>query len=118
MVVAAYYTGDGNNIQSYPVGKLTHIIYSFLHLKGNKLAVDNVNDSMAITRLVALKANYHDLKIILSLGGWGGCKSCSEVFSTVSGRLEFAQSVLQLMKSFHTDGMYIDCCLLYTSRCV
>ena len=108
MVVAAYYTGDGTNINTYSIGKLTHIIYSFLHLKGNKLAVDNVNDSLAITRLVALKANYPDLKIILSLGGWGGCKSCSEVFSTASGRLEFAQSVLQLMKTYRTDGIDLD----------
>ncbi len=108
MVVAAYYTGDGTNINSYSIGKLTHIIYSFLHLKGNKLAVDNENDSLAITRLVALKASYPDLKIILSLGGWGGCKSCSEVFNTASGRLEFAQSVLQLMKSYRTDGIDLD----------
>ncbi|MFN8134761.1 MAG: hypothetical protein U0Z17_05915 [Bacteroidales bacterium] len=32
MVVAAY-TGDGTNINSYSIRKLTHIIYSFLHLK-------------------------------------------------------------------------------------
>ena len=108
MVVAAYYTGDGTNINTYSIGKLTHIIYSFLHLKGNRLAVDNVNDSLAITRLVALKVNYPDLKIILSLGGWGGCQSCSEVFNTASGRLEFAQSVLQLMKSYRTDGIDLD----------
>ena len=108
MVVAAYYTGDGININTYSIGKLTHIIYSFLHLKGNRLAVDNMNDSLAITRLVALKANYPDLKIILSLGGWGGCQSCSEVFNTASGRLEFAQSVLQLMKSYRTDGIDLD----------
>jgi chitinase len=41
----------------------------------------------------------------LSLGGWGGCKTCSDVFSSDSGRLEFAESVLDLTNYFQTDGI-------------
>jgi len=108
MVVIAYYMGDGNNITKYKTEQLTHIIYSFLHLKGNILAVDNANDSLAITRLVALKKTNPKLKIILSLGGWGGCKTCSEVFNTETGRQEFAQSVLQLFKDYNADGLDLD----------
>jgi len=108
MVVIAYYTGDGLTISNYKTEQLTHIIYSFLHLKGNKLAVDNENDSLAITRLVALKKTNPKLKIILSLGGWGGCKTCSEVFNTETGRLEFSRSVLQLFKDYNADGLDLD----------
>lgn len=108
MVIIAYYMGDGNDITNYKTDQLTHIIYSFLHLKGNKLAVDNVNDSLAITRLVALKKTNPDIKIILSLGGWGGCPSCSEVFNSEIGRLEFSQSVLELFKTYNTDGLDLD----------
>ena len=108
MVIIAYYMGDGNDITDYKTEKLTHIIYSFLHLKGNKLAVDNANDSLAITKLVALKRTNPKLKIILSLGGWGGCKTCSEVFNTETGRKEFATSVLQLFEDYHTDGLDLD----------
>jgi chitinase len=108
MVVIAYYMGDGSNITNYKTEQLTHIIYSFLHLKGNKLAVDNVNDSLAITRLVALKKTNPKQKIILSLGGWGGCKTCSEVFNTETGRQEFALSVLQLFKDYNADGLDLD----------
>ena len=108
MAIIAYYMGDGNDIANYKTEKLTHIIFSFLHLKGNTLALDNVGDSLAITKLVALKKINPKLKIILSLGGWGGCKTCSEVFNIETGRKEFAQSVLKLFKEYNVDGLDLD----------
>jgi len=108
MAVIAYYVGDGSNIGNYKTEQLTHIIFSFLHLKGNNLAVDNSTDSLAITRLVALKKTNPKLKVILSLGGWGGCKTCSEVFNTETGRQEFAHSVLALFKEYNVDGLDLD----------
>jgi chitinase len=108
MVIIAYYMGDGNDIATYKTEKLTHIIFSFLHLKGNTLAVDNAIDSLAITKLVALKKTNPKLKIILSLGGWGGCKTCSAVFNTETGRQEFARSVLKLFKDYKVDGLDLD----------
>ena len=108
LAIIAYYMGNGSDITNYKTDQLTHIIFSFLHLKGNSLAVDSPEDSLAITRLVALKKANPKLKIILSLGGWGGCKTCSEVFNSERGRQEFAQSVLQLMKSYNTDGLDLD----------
>jgi chitinase len=108
MVVIAYYMGDGSDIANYKTDQLTHIIYSFLHLKGNKLAVDNSSDSLAITRLVELKKTNPKLKIILSLGGWGGCPTCSGVFNSAQGRDEFSQSVLQLFKTYNADGLDLD----------
>jgi GH18 family chitinase len=48
------------------------------------------------------------LKVILSLGGWGGCKTCSEVFSTEEGRKEFAQSAKDLCEKYKTDGIDLD----------
>jgi chitinase len=108
MAIIAYYMGDGSDISNYKTEQLTHIIYSFLHLKKNKLSVDNTSDSIAITRLVALKKTNPKLKIILSLGGWGGCATCSDVFSTVDGRIQFAESALQLFKDYHVDGLDLD----------
>ena len=108
MAIIGYYVGDGSDITNYKTEQLTHIIYSFLHLKGNNLAVDSPVDSLAITRLVALKKSNPKLKIILSLGGWGGCKTCSKVFNSEKGRLEFSQSVLNLFKTYHVDGLDLD----------
>lgn len=105
--VIAYYTG-GNDIDSFAVDKLTHIIFSFCHLKENKLNVGNAADTAMIQRLVDLKKKYVNLKVMLSLGGWGGCASCSEVFSTAAGRKEFVKSVKKINNYFKTDGIDLD----------
>jgi chitinase len=106
--VIAYYAGDSAHIDAYPVEKLTHIIFSFCHLNGNALHVANARDTATIHHLVALKQRNPSLKIILSLGGWGGCETCSQVFSTDSGRIAFASSVKELSEYFKTDGIDID----------
>jgi chitinase len=106
--VIAYYSGNSTLIDSFAVEKLTHIIFSFCHLKGNKLSVDNAEDTATIQKLVSLKKRNPKLKVILSLGGWGGCKFCSPVFATDVGRKEFASSTKDLMYYFKTDGIDLD----------
>jgi chitinase len=106
--VIAYYASNATNIDSFAVEQVTHIIYSFCHLKGNRLEVDNQADSLTIQKLVSLKGRYKKLKVLLSLGGWGGCKTCSDVFDTEQGRKEFAVSVKQLADYFKTDGIDLD----------
>jgi chitinase len=106
--VTAYYFGGPEKVDSLALGKLTHIIFSFCHLTGNKLTVDDEKDSLAIKKLVAAKKRNASLKVLLSLGGWGGCKTCSDVFSSAAARKEFSQSVLDLCKSYGTDGIDLD----------
>jgi chitinase len=107
-VIIAYYSGNAARVDSFEVEKLTHIIYSFCHLKGNRLSVNNAGDTLTIKKMVALKKRNPTLKVLLSLGGWGGCKTCSEVFSTTAGRNEFAASVKELNEYFGTDGIDLD----------
>src|SRR5690606_34229347 len=106
--VIAYYSGNADAIDKYDVKKLTHIIYSFCHLKGSRLHVDNKGDSATIKKLVSLKKDHPTLKVLLSLGGWGGCEFCSPGFSTDSSREEFAESVKELNDYFKTDGIDLD----------
>ena len=106
--VIGYYAGRNTAIDSFPVEKLTHIIFSFCHLKGNRLNVNNANDSTIIRHLVSLKSRNPGLKVILSLGGWGGCMTCPAVFATKKGRNEFTRSVQELTEYFHTDGIDLD----------
>ena len=108
IAVIAYYIGNEKAIDNYQVSKLTHIIFSFCHLEGNRLDVDDAGDSATIKKLVSLKKNNPKLKVLLSLGGWGGCEFCSPVFSTESGRNEFVQSVKELNDYFGTDGIDLD----------
>ncbi|MBN8678261.1 MAG: glycoside hydrolase family 18 protein [Chitinophagales bacterium] len=106
--IIAYYAGNGSDLDQYRFEQLDQVIFSFCHLRGNKLVVDDATDTITIKKLVALKKKHPKLKVLLSLGGWGGCAPCSEVFSNAAGRTEFVRSVKKLMKDFHTDGIDLD----------
>lgn len=108
IAVIAYYSGNAAGVESIAAEKLTHIIFSFGHLKGNRLSIDNANDTLTIQKLVGLKARNPQLKVILSLGGWGGCKNCSPVFAKEAGRHEFASSTRELLHFFKADGLDLD----------
>jgi chitinase len=108
MEVIAYYSGSSEGIDKYKVEDLTQIIFSFGHLKGNRLHISNARDTGRIQKLVSLKKRNPKLKILLSLGGWGGCAPCSDVFSTTKGRNEFAASTKELLNFFKADGIDLD----------
>lgn len=106
--IIGYYAGPHEKVDSFEIKKLTHIIFSFGHLKNNELHIGSAADSLTIRRMVEWKKKHPKLKVMLSLGGWGGCETCSDVFSTPEGRNEFAQSVKRLTDYFHTDGLDLD----------
>lgn len=106
--VIAYYSTGPEQVERIPAEKLTHIIFSFGHLKGNTFNIGSKRDSITIQKLVLLKQRNPALKIILSLGGWGGCETCSDVFSSAKARKEFANSVLKAGQYFNTDGLDLD----------
>lgn len=107
-VISGYYAGSLTAIDSFSVNKLNYIIFSFCHLKGNQLHVGSSNDSLLIQKMVGYKVNNPRMKVILSLGGWGGCRDCSPVFSTKTGRKEFAVSTKELLDYFNADGIDLD----------
>ena len=106
--IIAYYTGDKNQIDAFNVQQLDQIIVSFLHLSGNRLQVPNEIQDETIQKLVGLKKDNPQLKILISLGGWGGCETCSEVFSTERNCKAFSKSVLKMLKIYRADGIDLD----------
>jgi chitinase len=106
--VIAYYSGPISDLDSIDVNKITHLIFCFGHLDGQRYKVDNAKDTAIIQRMVSLKAKNPKLKVLLSLGGWGGCETCSDAFFTSEGRKEFARSVKELTNYFKTDGIDLD----------
>lgn len=106
--VIAYYTGNGTVIENYPIEKITHLIYSFGHLKGDSMFIHTAKDSALIANMVSLKKRNPALKIMLAMGGWSACPNCSEVFSRADGRKTFARTAKSLLDYFHADGIDID----------
>ena len=106
--VIAYYSGSLAAIDSFNAKNFTHIIYCFGRLNGNDLKLRGEKDTLLIQKMVAMKKQNKDLKVLLSLGGWGGCAPCSGVFGTAKGREDFVQSVKSLTDYFGSDGIDLD----------
>ena len=103
-----YYAGDGHDLYNKEIGKLTHLIWCFAHLQGDSLAPVSKAQDKVIRKMIGFKREYPHLKVLLSLGGWGGCETCSEVFSRAEGRKKFAVSVRELLKRTWSDGIDLD----------
>ncbi|MGD1046266.1 MAG: glycosyl hydrolase family 18 protein [Bacteroidota bacterium] len=106
--VFAFYKGSEKDIDKYDIEKLTHIVFCFTHLKDNKIAIDNDEDKEILKRLVSLKKEHPNLIVLISFGGWGGCETCSDIFSTQSNRKEFAESVRAMILQYGADGLDVD----------
>ena len=87
---------------------MTHLIWCFLHLQGDSLTPLDKGQEKVIRKMVGFKREHPELKVLLSFGGWGGCETCSEVFSREAGRKKFARNVHALLKQTWTDGIDLD----------
>jgi chitinase len=106
--ITAYCSGGAGHISAERARNLDWVIYSFLHIAADGNALVGTADSMAIKELVTLKTINPKLKILLSMGGWGGCTKCSPVFAKADKRQVFAASIVQILKYFGADGLDLD----------
>jgi chitinase len=106
--IIAYYTGNAEKLQQYPLDKLTHIIYSFVKLQNDTLMLRDAGQEQTVMQIVALKKKYPQLKIMVSMGGWSGCAPCSDLFADAKHRKTFAKTTVALLKKYHLDGIDLD----------
>jgi len=106
MVVIAYYSGRPTQIDSFEVEKLTHIIFSFCHLQGDRLAVTCPRQYHHF-QANGLKARNPDLKVLLSLGGWGDAGPVRSIFSS-SWQKDIHQLGKRMLDYFGADGIDLD----------
>jgi len=96
------------DINAISAEKLTHINYAFA--KVNPLGVIDFEDRDApahLAQLQALKARNPELKVIVSVGGWGA-DFFSDAALTDASRCRFAMSAVDLMKRYALDGIDLD----------
>ena len=106
--VIAYFTGNAATLKQYPLHQLHQVIFSFLHLSADTLTFTTPEKRQRLREITALKQQYPHLKILVSLGGWGGCKECSPVFAKAESRRNFAASVVRILKDYNADGIDLD----------
>ncbi len=110
-VVIGYVTGSGWTKEGLEADakRMTHINFAFAvpNEKG-VLAPLNERSIQTLKMLTDLKKINKDLKILISIGGWGGCKYFSDVSLNEAARQKFAKSCLDLLNTHHLDGVDID----------
>ena len=106
--IIGYYRGEPGDVGNYEYQKLTHVIFCFTELKGNRISLKDTTDEKTLRLLVAKKRKYPRLKVLVSLGGWGGCATCSPIFAVDSNRIIFARSVKDFIQQYSLDGFDLD----------
>ena len=106
--IIAYYTGNAERLQQFPLEKLTHIIYSFVKLQNDTLMLRDAEQEKTVLDIIVLKKKYPQLKIMVSMGGWSGCAPCSELFTDPQHRKTFAKTTAALLRKYYLDGIDLD----------
>ena len=85
---------------------LTHINYAFAHIKNDFESLD-IKTANRLSRIAALKKDHPELKVLLSVGGWGA-GNFSEMADDETHRQHFAQHCLEAVQQYNLDGIDID----------
>ena len=103
-VVVAYVTSWTRTIPDPSV--MTHLNYAFGHVTDTYDGV-RVDNPERLRKMVALKKKAPQLKVLLSIGGWGSGRF-SEMAANDSLRLSFAHDARRVADEFGLDGIDID----------
>lgn len=105
--VVAYVFGERADYSRIGAEKLTHINYAFGLVDEACEIVLPAQAPRHLRSLRALKAKNPDLKIILSVGGWGA-DNFSDAALTDSTRLQFTNSAIDVIRKHSLDGIDLD----------
>ena len=103
-VVVAYVT-SWSRVMPDPF-TMTHINYAFGHVNDTFDGV-RIDNPRRLKSIVDLKKENPDLKVMLSVGGWGSGRF-SEMAADDQRRMSFAQDCLRVVEEFGLDGIDID----------
>ena len=103
-----YYAGSGTDLGAKHLEQLTHLIWCFTHVRNDSMVFDSRWDADRARAVVDLRKRYPELKVLISMGGWGGCAPCSGTFASARGRRTFTASCKALLDSTGADGLDLD----------
>lgn len=105
--IIGYVTGQAD-IWKIEAEKLTHINYAFAKVSdADTIGFRDPRAARHLAQLQGLKAENPDLKLLVSVGGWGA-KHFSDAALTRDSRERFARSAVRLVKQYGLDGIDID----------
>ena len=89
-----------------PFHQLTHINYAFL-LPNEDGTFQDLPDSRMLEELVRL-AHQHNVKVLISVGGWGWDRQFERVAASSANRSRFTQGCLKIANQYQFDGIDVD----------
>ncbi len=102
------YVNGGMDFARIDATKLTHINYAFAEVNAEgQLFFRRANAGANLAALRELKKKNPDLKILVSVGGWGA-DNFSDAALTDASREKFAQSAARLITEHALDGIDLD----------
>jgi GH18 family chitinase len=104
-IVLAYAT-DGIFVDIIPYEKLTHINYSFLTPKADG-TFNRINNSWKLKQIVET-AHQHNVRVCISVGGWGWDAQFEEMAANPETRSIFVQNLTALVDEYNLDGVDMD----------
>ena len=109
VIVAYVYPGNKiMNPNDFSAEKLTPINFAFANIVNGEIAEGYVTDSANYSILNQLKKKNPDLKILVSIGGWGWSDGFSEMASDFQSRKTFIESSLGFLQKHQLDGIDLD----------
>ena len=106
-IMAYYFPRDEFHPEELQLGKLTHIIFSFSKAIDGKMQFSGEEDGKRLEQLVAQKANYPNLKVMVACGGWTA-DGFSDAVLTAESRQIFISSAVDMIEKYQLDGLDID----------
>ena len=108
-LIAYVFGGTPDALAAIGAEKLTHIFYAFANVTPEgDVVLEYDEDPERLRTLVALKAKNPDLKVLLSVGGWGWSENFSDAALTEASRARFAETAVALVRAHQLDGLDID----------
>ncbi len=95
-----------DDIRPADVERIDTLIFAFAKLVDGKVVLDPAQTARLRLRS-ALKATHPQLKLVISVGGWG-VGGFSEAAGTAAGRERFADSAARLLPANNADGIDVD----------
>jgi chitinase len=110
-VVIGYVVGYHGLIDTALINahKITVIDYAFVNVIHNRAVLPNIKtDTGNFSYLLSLKKINPNLKIMISIGGWGWSKYFSNAVLSDTSRAAFVASAVSIVRKYHLDGIDID----------
>ena len=108
--IIGYVFPDGAVVQPNTVSaaKLTRINYAFAAIRDGKLVEGSPVDAQNLALLTGLRKQNPALKILVSVGGWGGSGHFSDMAMSKATRSLFIESAVGFLQRYGLDGLDID----------